>query len=36
MGKVIVIRHSDGNSYKDYVGKNGLHFTRSLQEYASK
>lgn len=36
MGKVIVIRHSDDNDYKDYVNKNGLHFTRSLQEYASK
>lgn len=36
MGKVIVIRHSDDNGYKDYVNKNGLHFTRSLQEYASK
>lgn len=36
MGKVIVIRHSDDNGYKDYVDKNGLHFTRSLQEYASK
>ena len=36
MGKVIVIRHSDDNGYKDYVCKNGLHFTRSLQEYASK
>ena len=36
MGKVIVIRHSDDNGYKDYVDKNSLHFTRSLQEYASK
>lgn len=36
MGRVIVIRHSDDNGYKDYVSKNGLHFTRSLQEHASK
>lgn len=25
-----------GDSYKSYVDKNGLHFTKSLQEYASK
>ena len=24
------------SDYKDYVNKNGLHFTKSLQEYASK
>lgn len=43
MDKVIVIRHSDNVNeksnmyqYQKYTEKYGLHFSKSLQEYASK